>query len=121
MAIDASRTNICKGDSVSFAATVTNGSAQPAFQWLINGRGIAGDDSTAYHSDSLANGDVITCLIASDDVCGLAKSNSIPIEVDVTPVIAPDQSSLMARVLPSIPLLAERCCRMALDTRNGSF
>ena len=89
--IDASRTSVCKGDSVSFAATVTNGAAQPAFQWLLNGNLISGDDSATYHSDSLTNGDVITCLIASDDVCGLAKSNSIPIAVSNPPVIAPGQ------------------------------
>ena len=89
--IAASDTAICQGSTVVFDATVTNGSAQPGFQWLINGVVIPGDDSASYHSDSLANGNVITCLITSDDACGLAKSNSIPIIVSIPPVIAAGQ------------------------------
>ena len=89
--IAASDTAICQGAPVVFKASVTNGSALPAFQWLLNGAPIPGDDTAAYHSDSLANGNVITCLITSDDACGLAKSNSIPMSVSVPPTIAPNQ------------------------------
>ncbi len=91
VAITATDTAICQGAPVVFNAAVTNGAAQPTFQWLLNGAPIPGDDTAAYHSDSLANGNVITCLITSDDACGLAKSNSIPMEVSVPPTIAPNQ------------------------------
>ena len=90
VAITASDTAICQGSAVVFDATVTNGSTQPVFQWQVNGGLITGDDTAAYHTDSLQNGDVITCIIASDNVCGLAKSNSIPIHITAPPVIGPN-------------------------------
>jgi gliding motility-associated-like protein len=90
--IAATKTQICQGDSVDFTATVANGAAQPTFEWLLNGNPIPGDDSAGYHSDTLTNGDILTCLITSDDVCGLAKSNSIPVTVSLPVVIAADQT-----------------------------
>ena len=77
---------VCQGDSVLFTATVVNGSAQPVFEWLLNGvnTGAAGP---SYGSDHFVSGDIVTCLITSDDVCGLAKSNSIPIKVSIRPKV----------------------------------
>ena len=91
VSIAAPRDSVCSGDSLDFAATVTNGSNNPTFQWLVNGNPVAGDISATYHTDTLTTGDVVTCLIASDDACGLAKSNSIPVVVSIPPVIAPGQ------------------------------
>lgn len=91
VAIDATGTSVCKGDSVDFTATITDGVGVPVFQWLINGNPITGDDSPVYASDSLTNGDVITCLINSNNICGHAKSNSIAEIVNIPPVIAPGQ------------------------------
>ncbi|HLZ86569.1 MAG TPA: gliding motility-associated C-terminal domain-containing protein, partial [Puia sp.] len=82
---------VCKGDSITFMTQVTNGSAHPTFQWLLNGNPIPGDDSASWHSDSLVTGDVIFCRIISDDVCGLAKSNSIPVVINTPPFIPPGQ------------------------------
>lgn len=89
--ITASDTLLCQGTPVIFKAAVTNGATQPIFQWLLNGIPIPGDDTAAYHTDSLTDKDVLTCLITSDDACGLAKSNSIPMTVDLPPTIAPGQ------------------------------
>jgi gliding motility-associated-like protein len=91
VAIAADPDTVCKGDSVNFIAKVTNGAAQPTFQWLVNGDSVTGDDSAAYHPDSLPSGAIVTCLITSDDACGLAKSNSIPVVVNTPAVIAPNQ------------------------------
>lgn len=88
--IAASATSVCKGDSVSFLATVTNGAATPTFQWLVNGANIS-DNSASYSSDTLTTGDVIYCVITSDNVCGLAKSNSIPVTVNDPPVVEAGQ------------------------------
>ena len=81
---------ICQGDPAAFTATVTNGSNAPAFEWLLNGVP-TGDDSATYTRSNLSNGDVITCLLTSDDVCGLAKSNSIPLTVSTPPTVESGQ------------------------------
>jgi hypothetical protein len=91
VAIAASDTAVCIGSPVTFEATVTNGATQPTFQWLLNGNPISGDDTAAYHTDSLADDDVITCVITSDNACGLAKSNSIHMFVSVPPSIVTGQ------------------------------
>ena len=94
--IAASKTMVCADDPVSFDATVQNGAATPVFSWMVNGVTVPGDDGATYATDSLTSGSVVNCVIASDDACGLAKSNSIPIEVDARPVIAPGQVFYMA-------------------------
>jgi gliding motility-associated-like protein len=84
------RTSICKGQTISFTATVMNGSANPAFEWLLNGDS-TGDTGSTFASNNFSNNDVVTCLITADDACGLAKSNSIPLTVSIPPVIQPGQ------------------------------
>lgn len=104
--ITANDTTVCIGTPIIFDAQVTNGSAQPVFQWLLDGRPIPGDDTAAYHSDSLRNGDIVTCLITSDDVCGLAKSNSIPVHITAPLTVGPNQT-LSIRYGQSITLAPE--------------
>lgn len=88
--IAASDTVICDGTPITFKATVMNGAAAPVFQWLVNGAPI-GDSTAAYTDSNPVSGDVVYCLITSDDVCGLAKSNSIPITVNPVPSVAAGQ------------------------------
>jgi gliding motility-associated-like protein len=88
--ISANKDTVCNGTTMIFTATVLNGSNQPVFEWLLNGHP-TGDDSATFGGVNFSTGDVVTCLIVSDDACGLAKSNSIPLIVSVPPVIARDQ------------------------------
>jgi len=81
---------ICQGAAVTLTATVTNGSNSPVFEWLVNGDS-TGDVSSSFTRSDFSNDDVVTCLIVSDDACGLAKSNSIPLTVSIPPVIQPGQ------------------------------
>lgn len=81
---------ICQGDMVLFTATVMNGSGQPVFEWLLNGDS-TGDIGPTYGSSRFSRGDVVTCLITSDDACGLAKSNSIPLNVSTPPAVESGQ------------------------------
>jgi gliding motility-associated-like protein len=80
---------VCGDSSVTFTATVTNGSGAPAFEWMMNGQ--PAGDSTAIFVDSTIGSEVVYCLIASDASCGLAKSNSIAASVYPLPVIAAGQ------------------------------
>lgn len=81
---------ICQGATVTLTAVVVNGSNNPVFEWLVNGDS-TGDDSSTFTRSNFSNGDVVTCLITSDDACGLAKSNSIPLTVSIPPVIQAGQ------------------------------
>src|SRR3984885_8679857 len=89
-AISTPEDTICGNKTVEFTATVTNGSTQPVFEWLVNGDS-TGDTGSSFSRSNFSNGDVVTCLIVSDDACGLAKSNSIPLTVSIPPVIQPGQ------------------------------
>lgn len=100
IAISASATTICMGAAVTFTATVFNEGPDPVYQWMVNGAK-AGTDSSFFSSSSLAQGDVVTCLLISNAACSLANdsasSNSIAMNVINIPqpsisVIASDSS-----------------------------
>jgi gliding motility-associated-like protein len=82
--------SVCQGGPIEFTATVTDGSSQPVFQWLLNGDS-TGDITDTFIRSNLSDGDVVTCLIVSDDACGLAKSNSLSVTIGMAPVITPGQ------------------------------
>ncbi|MBK7213574.1 MAG: hypothetical protein IPH88_09860 [Bacteroidales bacterium] len=86
VSISASSTSICTGTNVTFTATPTNGGSAPVYQWKLNG-GNVGSNSTTYSNSTLANGDIITCVLTSDISCATgnpATSNSITMTVSAT-------------------------------------
>lgn len=73
----------CTGAAVTFTATPTNGGSAPVYQWKVNGVNV-GTNSTTYNSSTLANGDIVTCVMTSNlsGVLGSpATSNAITITV----------------------------------------
>jgi hypothetical protein len=88
VSIGASATTICSGTSVTFTATPTNGGTAPTYQWKVNGSNV-GSNSATFTSSTLANGNVVTCVMTSNaNVClsgSPATSNSISITVN-TPI-----------------------------------
>jgi PKD repeat protein len=75
---------ICAGTPVSFSAIGVNGGSNPAYQWKINNVNV-GTNSTSFSSSSLANGDLVTCMLTSNAVCAdppSITSNIIPILVN---------------------------------------
>jgi hypothetical protein len=88
VSIAASATTICSGTSVTFTATPTNGGSTPAYQWKLNGTN-SGTGST-YTSTTLANSDVVTCVLTSNATCATgnpATSNAITMTVEQVPSI----------------------------------
>jgi Secretion system C-terminal sorting domain len=84
--ITASATTICAGTSVIFTATPTNGGTTPSYQWKINGANVGANAST-FTSATLANSDVVTCVVTSNATCASptnATSNNVSMIVNAT-------------------------------------
>ena len=103
-------TSITTGTSVTFTATPTNGGTTPAYQWKKNGNNV-GTDSVTYADAALANGDIITCVLTSNDPCAsptTAISNGIAIVVvPMPPSISygsPQSYEVGALITPLIPV-----------------
>lgn len=86
ISIAASATSICAGGNVNFTSTVTSPGTSPTYLWKKNGSAVG--TSANYSSNTLANGDVITCEFTSSG--STVVSNSIMITVDMT--VAPTVS-----------------------------
>ncbi|MEI6767242.1 MAG: T9SS type A sorting domain-containing protein [Bacteroidota bacterium] len=90
VSIAASATTICDGTPVTFTATPTNGGTTPAYQWKLNGTNISGATSVNYTSSSLANGNIISCILTSNASClATATATSNGITMVVNPILIP--------------------------------
>lgn len=82
---------VCAGTLVTFLANTTNGGTAPQYQWKINGSNV-GVSSSGYASNSFANGDVVTCVLTSSEMCvtrSMDTSNAVTMTVNplTTPVV----------------------------------
>ncbi len=73
VSITSGASTICAGGSVTFTAAPANGGNSPAYQWQLNGANV-GTNSTTYTSSTLANADLITCIITSNAACATPVS-----------------------------------------------
>ncbi|MCX7650374.1 MAG: T9SS type A sorting domain-containing protein [Flavobacteriales bacterium] len=81
--------SICSGTLVTFTATPSNGGNTPSYQWFINGNLQPGNQAT-FSSSSLANNDVVTCVMTSSASCAVPQTaSSNPIQMSVQPSITP--------------------------------
>ncbi|MCC6253106.1 MAG: gliding motility-associated C-terminal domain-containing protein [Bacteroidia bacterium] len=82
--INATSTQICAGQNVTFNATITGGGGSPQIQWMVNGNAVAGADSNTFSTTGLANSDIVTVVVTSNSPCAnpnTATSNSLTIAV----------------------------------------
>ncbi|GEO07638.1 gliding motility-associated C-terminal domain-containing protein [Segetibacter aerophilus] len=93
--ISPSKTQICRGEEVTFTAKA-NGGAVPSFRWEINGKA-TGDVGPSLVTSTLKDGDSISCTVTIDQdsrchTSTSAPSNKVAIQVrdypDPTLVIA---------------------------------
>ncbi len=74
--ITPSKTEICRGEQVTFTATA-NGGAFPRFEWEINGTP-TGDISEALITSTLKDGDSVSCTVTIDQDSRCHTSTSAP-------------------------------------------
>ncbi len=78
---------ICAGTNVIFTATPAGGINAPNYQWKVNGSNV-GTNSTTFSDSTLSNGDVISCILSTNEACvtgSPATSNSITMTVNPIP------------------------------------
>ena len=84
--------SICIGDMITFTSSITNGGTTPLYQWQVNGTN-AGTGASSFSTSSLADGDVVTCILTSNASCLTAASvtsNSVAITVASNLVLSVD-------------------------------
>lgn len=78
--------SICLGTNVTFTATPTNAGSNPTYVWKRNGVQVATGTANTYSSNTLGQGDVITCDLTSSVVSTLT-SNSLVMSVNPIPTL----------------------------------
>ena len=87
VAITANKTSTCSGNSITFTANYTFGGTAPIFVFQKNGQNYVGGSSNAYSDAFLNNGDVISCILISNNACTpWSYSNSVPVVVKPAPI-----------------------------------
>ena len=84
--------NICSGTSVTFTASPTNGGSNPTYQWKINGSNV-GSNSAIYTTNSLTNGQVVTCVMNSS-LSGVLSSPATSNSITMTVISLPNTPSI---------------------------
>jgi len=87
--IAASDNNVCAGTNIHFVASAKDAGSSPSYQWKINNIN-TGNNSSDFTSNTLSNGDKLTCIIlpASNACSDLpVTSNSIVMNIKNIPII----------------------------------
>jgi len=89
VSITASANNICGDIPITFTAVPVNAGPSPSYQWKVNGINVGSNDSL-YTSNSLADGDIVTCIVSvSNTGCYTAPTaTSNPVVMDIKPMPA---------------------------------
>ncbi len=72
---------IVDGQYDTLIATVTGAGSTPTYQWRINSVDVPGATSNVFVSNSLSNGDSVTCFVTGSGVCAYHSFNSVYINV----------------------------------------
>jgi hypothetical protein len=91
VSISTATNSICSGSNTTFTATGSNGGSSPSYQWKKNGVDAGSGSSITFLSNTLSNGDVISCILTANNACqtsATATSNAITITVKQSPAVA---------------------------------
>ncbi|MBI4649178.1 MAG: SprB repeat-containing protein, partial [Bacteroidia bacterium] len=85
--ISTGTTTICNGQTITFTAAPVNGGASPSYNWLINGVSAGAPDNITFTTNSISDGDIISCILTSSIGCATGNpANSNSITMTVTPL-----------------------------------
>jgi len=78
----------CEGLTHVFTAAITDGGPNPSYQWKLNG-GNVGTNSNTYSNSTLNTGDVVSCVLTSDQgnatINNPATSSNVTMTVNTIP------------------------------------
>ncbi len=75
---------VCPGTELDFIATAVSPGNSLIYQWQVNGLNV-GANSATFNTSSLANGDLVTCILTSVGKCLInptASSNTITVNIN---------------------------------------
>ncbi|MDA3613547.1 CARDB domain-containing protein [Polluticaenibacter yanchengensis] len=81
--ITSDKAAVCSGSAVVFTAISSNAGTQPNYKWFINGNLVAQGGSTTFSTNTLINGDIITCELVSNYPC-LNSNNTLSNDITIT-------------------------------------
>ena len=93
--ITASAVRICTGGNTTFTAHAINGGTAAVYTWKVNDVSV-GINNTVYSSNTLVNGDIVSCELTSNAACvsdPIVLSNKVIIEALTPPSIRITTSS----------------------------
>ncbi len=82
--IQASQTEVCQGEPVTFTANPMHGGMAPIYQWFLNGNAFGGSVQS-FTISQLQDGDQFRCQVTSSEACvqnPMASSNILTINVE---------------------------------------
>jgi hypothetical protein len=94
---------VSAGTNVTFTAGMTNGGANPIFQWKKNGTPV-GTNTPTYSSNSLIDGDVITVTVISDAPCAApagVTSNALTMKINTVGIDEVNATRLQINIFPN--------------------
>ncbi len=69
LSVSVSQTSVVAGSVDTFTAVASGAGVSPSFQWYINGVAVSGATSNVYITDSLKNGQIVSCQETSSFAC----------------------------------------------------
>ncbi len=86
VSIATASTNVCSSSSVMFTTTPTNEGTSPMYQWKKNGSNVGSGSTITFIPNSIANGDVISCVVTRTDGCandGISNSVTMTLKTSL--------------------------------------
>ena len=92
---------ICTGTAETFTAAPSNGGPNPSYQWILNGVTKVGTNNPVFTTNTLKDGDVITCQITNAQACvpnpsTISNELNIIVAATVIPTISIQSQNVVA-------------------------